>query len=221
MDTKLRLEKVAERYREQGYRVIQNPTPDDLPPFAQDFKVEILAMRPDGSVLVSAKATSAEFERDKNLARYAEVIAGEQGWRYDVFVLGPQPPIPISGDIADSTDDEIERTFDSANQLLIAGFKAQALIASWAALESAMRHRLRSIGEKAEWGASPRSMINELVSSGVLTPSEFREIERLYRLRNIIVHGFSAPEISQNTVAFLVGTARRLLDESKQREPAA
>ena len=166
MDTEQRLEHVAERYRDQGYRVIVNPTPSDLPSFAKDFKVEILASRPDGNVLASAKASSSEFERDKNLSRYAEIIAGQQGWRYDVFVLGPQAPIPASGEVTDASDDEIERTLASADHLLLAGFKPQAVLASWAALESAMRHRLRSLGEKAEWGASPRSMINELVSTG-------------------------------------------------------
>jgi HEPN domain-containing protein len=221
MDTQQRLEHVAERYRDQGYRVILNPTPNDLPSFAKDFKVEILASRPDGNVLASAKASSSEFEKDKNLSRYAEIIAGQQGWRYDVFVLGPQPPIPASGDIPDASDDEIERTLASADNLLLAGFKPQAVLASWAALESAMRHRLRSLGEKAEWGASPRSIINELVSSGVLTHGDFRDIEELSRLRNIIAHGFSVPEIRPDTVSFLARTARRLLEESKQREPAA
>jgi len=221
MDIQQRLEQVAERYRGQGYSVTVNPTPDDLPSFAKDYKVEILATRPDGNVLASAKATSAEFEKDKNLARYAEVIGGQQGWRYDVFVLGPEPPVPISDVIADASGDEIEQTLASANHLLVAGFKAQALIAAWAALESAMRRRLRSLGEKAEWGASPRSLVNELFSSGGLTPSEFREIEGVFRLRNIIVHGFSAPEISQNTVAFLISIAHRLLEESKQHQPVA
>jgi hypothetical protein len=221
MDTERRLEQLAERYRDQGYTVILNPTPNDLPSFANDFKVEILASRPDGNVLASAKASSQEFERDKNLSRYAEIIARQQGWRYDVFVLGPQAPIPASGTITDASDDEIERTLASAEHLLRAGFKPQAVLASWAALESAMRHRLRSLGAKAEWGTSPRSMINELLSIGVLTHSDSRDIEEFSRLRNIIVHGFSVPELRPDTVSFLASTARRLLEESKQREPAA
>lgn len=221
MDTKQRLEQVAERYREQGYKVVQNPTPDDLPLFAKDFKLEILATRPDGNVLVSAKASATEFERDKNLPRYAEVIAGQQGWRYDIFVLGPQPPVPISGEMVDASDDEIERTLASADHLLIAGFSPQALLVSWVALESAMRQRLQSLGEKTEWGASPRSMINELFSSGVFTPSEFREIEGFFNMRNIIVHGYSVQKVNPLSVRSLISIARRLLDESKQREPAA
>lgn len=221
MDTKQQLEQVTERYRGQGYRVIQNPTPDDLPPFAKDFQVEILATRPDGNVLASAKATSTEFDKDKNLAHYAEIIAGQQGWRYDVFVLGSQSATPLSDDIADSSDDEIERTLDSADHLLLAGFSPQALLVSWVALEAAICQKLRSLGEKTEWGTSPRSLINELLSSGVITRSEFQQIEGFYSMRNVIVHGYSGRKIDPSSVKSLTSIVRRLLDESKQHVPAA
>jgi hypothetical protein len=221
MDTQQRLEHVAERYREQGYQVILNPSADDLPSFAKDFKVEILASRPDGKVLASAKASSSEFEKDKNLSRYAEIIENQRGWRYDVFVLGPPAAVPDLPDISDATEVQIEQMLSVADQLSQAGFGPQAVVASSAALESAMRHRLRSIGEKADWGASPRSMLNELVSSGILTHGEFRDLEEVSRLRNMIVHGFAIPEISPDAVPSLARTARRLLVESKQAEPVS
>ena len=221
MDSKQRLEHVAERYREQGYKVILDPTPDDLPSFAKDFKVEILASRPDGNVLASAKANTTEFESDKNLPRYAEIVQNQQGWRYDVFVLGPPASIPPTREIADASETQIERTLATSDQLSQAGFVPQAVLTAWAAFESAMRHRLRSNGGKAGWGVSPRSMLNELVSSGILAQGEFRELEELSRLRNIIAHGFSVPEISPDAASLLARTTRRLLVESKQGEPAA
>jgi REase_AHJR-like len=216
MTTEQRLEQIADRYRAQGYQVVLHPGPDDLPPFAKDFKVEILASRPDGNVLVSAKASSAEFERDPNLSRYAEIIQNQQGWRFDVFVLGPPPHTPDRHDMAEASEGEISKSLDDAERLFQAGFEPQAVLAGWAALEAAMRHRLRSLGNKTEWGTSPRSMLNELISLGILTNSEFRDLEDIARLRNIIVHGFSVPEISASTVSLLDGTARRLLTESKQ-----
>ncbi len=68
MNTQQRLNHIVDRYRKQGYQVILNPQPDDLPPFAKDFKVEIFASRPDGNVLASAKATASEFDGDTNLS---------------------------------------------------------------------------------------------------------------------------------------------------------
>src|SRR5947209_20068975 len=89
MNTEQRVNQVADRYRGQGYNVIVHPGQEALPPFAKDFKVDILATRSDGGVLVSAKKSPRELQQDPNLARYAEVTNSQKGWRYDVFVLGP------------------------------------------------------------------------------------------------------------------------------------
>jgi hypothetical protein len=221
MTTQERLEQQANRYREQGYRVVLNPGPDDLPPFAKDFKVEILATRADGGVIASAKSSLADFENDRNLSRYAEIIQAQPRWRYDVAVLGPPPTISEFQGVDEASEAEIAKGLDDAEFLLHSGFRPQAVLAAWAAMESAMRHRLRAMGERAEWGSSPQSMLNELYSSGVLTPAEFRSLEGLSRLRNIIVHGFSVPEISAETVLILTNTARKLLTESKQVETAS
>src|SRR5206468_2050575 len=78
-----------DRYREQGYQVVLRPGPDDLPPFAKDFKVEIVATRADGGVVASVKASAKDFETDRELSRYAEVIGKYPQWRYDVFAVGP------------------------------------------------------------------------------------------------------------------------------------
>jgi len=214
MDTEQRLNQVADRYREQAYRVVMRPGPDDLPPFAKDFELEILATRQDGGVLVSAKASAAEFEADRNLSKYAEIIEKQPGWRYDVFVLGPPPLPPHKHAANEATEAEINRALDDADRLFQAGYIPQSVIAAWAAAESAMRHRLRSQGSEAGWGTPPRSMLNELVSSGALSGSDFRKLEDLSHLRNVIVHGFSVPDIDPGVVPFLTSAARQLMAES-------
>ncbi len=52
MNLQERLEGVAQQYKRQRYQVTLNPRVADLPDFAKDFKVEMLATRPDGSVLI-------------------------------------------------------------------------------------------------------------------------------------------------------------------------
>jgi hypothetical protein len=221
MNTQQRLEGVAQQYRRQGYQVTLNPGPADLPDFAKDFTVEILATRPDGNVLVSAKETSRDFESDPALSGYAEAIEKQPGWRYDVFVLAQPPPMTRPGDADDASDVEIHKLIGDSDRLYQAGFAPQAVLTGWAALESAMRHRLRALGAKAQWGLSPREMLNDLYSSGILSHGEFRDIEGVFRLRNIIAHGFSVPEFGDGAVTLLCDTARRLLEESKPLQPVS
>jgi len=70
-------------------------------------------------------------------------------------------------------------------------------------------------GGEAGWGTMPRTMLNELYSSGVISTSALRDLEGLFQVRSAIVHGFSAPAADPGTVRFLVDTARRLLAESE------
>jgi hypothetical protein len=216
MNIEQRLNQMADRYRAQGYKVVVRPGPDDLPDFAKDFKVEIIATRDDGSVLASVKDKQSDLEADREIPRYAEVTSTQPDWRFDVFVLGSESqPMPDKREAKEPSEEDIRRALEDVERMLQAGFEQQALIAAWAALEAAMRRRLRAEGEEAGWGSSPRTMLNELYSDGALQNSDFRHLEELFGARSAIVHGFTIPVIEGSDVLFLVETARRLLDESR------
>jgi uncharacterized protein YutE (UPF0331/DUF86 family) len=209
-----RLEQVADPYRLRGYAVTVRPSASELPPFAKDFKIEILATRGDGNVLVSVRKNPTEFRKDPDVSRYAEAIDHQKGWRYDIIVLEadnrPESEVPGAKEPSES---DIRKALNDAERMQQAGFVAQSLIAAWSALESAMRWRIRAEGLRDDWKTSPKTMINELYSHGFLSRSTFDDLEGYLRLRNVIVHGFAPPEVEPSAVEFLVRTARELLDE--------
>src|SRR5207249_11611092 len=90
MNIDQQLNKVADHYRSLGFKVTVRPGPEDLPPFAKDFKVEIIATGEDCNVLVSAKGSQLELEDDPNVFRYAEITNQQPGWRFDILILGPE-----------------------------------------------------------------------------------------------------------------------------------
>ncbi len=222
MNTEQQLNRVAERYRSLGYTVTVRPGSEKLPPFAKDFKLEILATGEDGNVLAVAKASPSELEADSNVPRYAEITDQQPGWRLDLYVLGSDRE-PMAGKLAaeEPQEEEVRGHLDAAEEILRAGFVRQSLVAAWAALEAAMRMRLRAGGEEAGWGTSPRTMLNELYSSGILSTSDLRHLESLFQLRSAIVHGFSVPVVEPAAVQFLIDTARRLLAESQPARQTA
>jgi hypothetical protein len=216
MNNEERLNYVADRYRSLGFKVILRPGPDDLPPFAKDFKVEVLATGADGNVLASAKASPLELEADPNVPRYAEITEKQPGWRFDVLVLGPDGGLPKQHrQASEPSEDDIRRTLDEVERMLQAGFVASSFAAAWGALEAAMRRRVRAGGGEAGWGTMPRTMLNDLYSSGEISTSVLRDLEGLFQVTSAIVHGFSAPALDPGAVRFLVDTARRLLAESQ------
>jgi REase_AHJR-like len=216
MNIEQRLDQLAESCRARGYTVVIKPSPSDLPEFAKDFHVEIIAMRADGNVLAAVKKNQFDLEADRELPRYADVVARQSGWRLDLHVLGPEDqPVSDIREARELTEQDIRQAIDSVERMLGAGFEQPALIAAWAVLEAAMRRRLQAEGEEAGWGSSPRTMLNELYSAGVLESRDFRNLEDLYHARNAIVHGFCPPVLERSAVTFLLEKTRRLLDESR------
>jgi hypothetical protein len=221
MDTDSKLRQVAETYKAEGYRVLIRPTPDQLPDFAKDFHVEILALRNAGGVIVSVKETQAELERDRDVPKYAEVTGNQPGWRYDVIVLGPQSqPEPEKIEAAELTDEDMVIILDDTQKLVDFHLNRHAFISAWGVLETAMRRRIQAEeqtegDEERSWW-SPRTLLNEVYSAGGLSRSDYSRLEKLIPIRNAIVHGFSAPEIEPETIQFLIDTARRLVVESTE-----
>jgi hypothetical protein len=79
MDLLQELKRVADAYRGQGYDVIVRPNPDQLPPFAKDFNVEIVGRRGAEGVLVAVRKNRDEVAADNDMQRYAEITGTQPG----------------------------------------------------------------------------------------------------------------------------------------------
>src|SRR5262249_13924890 len=115
MDFERELKRVASVYTDQGYQVVIHPRPEDLPPFARDFTVEIVGRRGAEGVLVAVKKDRAEMAADTDLPRYAEVIAAQPGWRFDFAILEGESPMGRGGNgVRDFSGDDIHKVLAEA-----------------------------------------------------------------------------------------------------------
>jgi uncharacterized protein YutE (UPF0331/DUF86 family) len=221
MDLAQEVKRVADVYRGQGYEVIVHPSHDQLPQFAKDFRIEIVARRGGDGVLVAVRKNRTEVAADSNMQRYAEVTGTQPGWRFDFAILEAENPVAreVRGAQEFSRDD-ITRSLDQAGELSRLGYSRFGVIAAWAALEAAMRMRLRAEGQEIGWGSAPRQMLKELYSAGAFSPDEFHQVEGASQLRNQIVHGFASQPTESGkseaaVVELLSDVARRLVSESQ------
>lgn len=227
MDFEQELNRLADTYRGHGYDVAIRPSPDQLPPFAKDFRIEILGRRGAEGVFVAVRKNRDEVAADTDMQRYAEVTGSQPGWRFDFAILESEKPNAREARGAkDFSEDDISQSLEQARELSRLGFTRFAIVAAWATLEAAMRMRLRAFGQEAGWGSVPRQMTRELFSAGELSPDEFRRIEIASQLRNQIVHGFASQPSEPDTsdaamVELLNDVAHRLVSESQSRAHAA
>ncbi len=93
MDLEQELKRVADGYASKGYQAVIRPGPDHLPPFAKDFKVEVVCRRGSEGVLVAVKRNRDDVADDAELARYADAASKQVGWRLDLVVLEGVNPL--------------------------------------------------------------------------------------------------------------------------------
>lgn len=216
MDFDQQLKTLAAHYSSRGYDVTVMPTSDQLPDFAKDFKVEIMACRSDDSALVSVKKSVKEFETDSELTRYARLTEQKPGWRFDAVVLSPDaiPAAPSLADLKEPSEENIRKRVEVAKQW-IAIDTNQALVAAWSVLEAATRRWLQSTRRDPGKIRTSITLMNELLSGGAISRSDFEQIQGLSQLRNSIVHGFDTAEIEPGSVEFLLSVADGLLNSAK------
>lgn len=214
MVSEQQLERVAASYEDEGYQVIRRPKPEDLPPFAKDFTVELLCRRGRRGVLVTVKKNHGEFADDDNLPHYAEVIEGQPEWRYDFHILEGQSALAreLRGAV-EPTDEQLESLLARAEGLRSSGAKEAAFVLLWAALEAAMRrHPDGAAGDRTR---EPRGLLSELYAAGRLNWEEIDRLGEVLKTRTQIVHGFVVSPVEESVIEMMIEVTRRLMEESR------
>lgn len=75
---------LRDQYRQQGYQVLSEPSPEDVPAELVEFHMDMLAIRGDERVAILIRRRTDISEN--NLA-LAEALNGRPGWMLDMVVL--------------------------------------------------------------------------------------------------------------------------------------
>lgn len=208
------IDEVAAKYAARGYAVVARPKPDDLPPFAKQFKIQVVARLHDIGVLVAIKRNRSEFAADPEMDRYAEVTSSQPGWRFDFVLLEGSNMNQETEGAQELSAEQLQSQLQNIEYMLHADLRSAAFVAAWGIMEAATRRLLQSSGQVAGWGTSSRQMINELVSNGMISMEEHARLYVFSRLRNEIVHGFDSRFVDVAEVHFLTDLAKRLMVEA-------
>lgn len=205
------LQRVAERYRAEGYRVTVCPQPAQLPPFAVDLGANILASKDDQNILVQVKERREDLAAIPDLAKQADLVNSQQGWRFDVVVLESESPMErVIHKAAEPTPEQINQLLDRAAKSTEAGVLDIACVYAWAALEAAMR-QVRSDTEL--YGkATPNELLTTLYSNGFLSRGEFDRLREAFKVRTQLVHGFIPQAIDPALATDVIAVARKLVN---------
>jgi hypothetical protein len=175
------LDEVERRLAGQGYTLVREPAPGDLPPFLGTFQPDAIATgkSPNLIVEVIARDRSSETEATK-VKQLRDLIAGHPGWKLEVVYTASSAPLPHV-----ASPEAIRQRFGEIKNLANSDRPA-ALIMGWSLLEAVARALLP---DRAARGLTPATTVELLTSLGYIVQSEADALREAGRARNLIVHG--------------------------------
>jgi hypothetical protein len=216
-----RLLEVAREYERRGYDVQVRPQARDLPEFLTEYEPDLVASKADERLIIEVKSRDALSEPPR-LDSLARAIAGRKGWRLVLVSANPPREVQEAESSARSlAATAIEARLGDVENLVGAHSLEAALLLCWAAAEAAIR--LSSAEQDVNiLRLNPLATLKTAFSFGLLTRPDYRVLERAYRMRSQIAHGYSLdPELGSLTPAFLnrlVSVVRRMLKATTFRQ---
>jgi hypothetical protein len=210
------LEQVAENYVADGYDVLVNPEPSQLPEFAVEFTPDIVARKGELNALVKVKQDREDVEDDSSIVRMAEVVNAQPGWRFDLVVLGASDCADeIPSGASEPSLDRIGRMLDYAATAAGARDVQSSFVVAWAALEAAMRRTARDRGIQLT-SYSPQFLVRTLYSHGLLGRQELDRLSGATAIRNAAAHGMDVPKLDVGVCYYVISVAHQLLSGAGQ-----
>ena len=205
-----RLLKLAEEYREKGYEVFFHPNIEDLPEFLNNYRPDMIVRKGEENVVIEVKSRSSlNSSSNQYLGNLAQAVERHPGWRFELVMTNPEDTTYSPKAEGSLQEHEIESHLQIARQLTTQ-HPELALLYSWSLVEAT----LRLIAQKEEVSLErfdPRYLINQLVTEGVISKSEYQLLMNLLSLRNSIAHGFKTIQITQNYVYELIELTEQFL----------
>ena len=210
------LQSLAQRYRDEGFEVVTEPQPADLPRSLRRFQPDLIARRgSEGLVVEVERRRSAMAGAGAQIERLAEAVRGLPGWRFELVLIDDVVEGPNRAGRGWSNED-VQRALDEAEELVKAERLESALLLLFAAAEAQLRSVAAAEGVTVlSQGVSP--LASALTSAGVLSRKEYAMLIDELAARNAVAHG-RRPEPMPDQEALL-----RLVDVVRQlgQEPAS
>ncbi len=214
---KQRAAAIAEEYRSKGYEVIEKPIVEQLPDFLSGFHPDLLVRKDDEAIVVEVRSRKA-LAQEPQIRDLARLLHARPKWNFElVLVGGEEEQIAASRDAQPLKKEDIQHGVETAEKLLESGFTDAALMQAWSISEAVVRLLTEAEGVSYE-RLAPVHILKEAVANGAISREDYNFLTSVKKHRNALAHGFKTIGFDAALVKELVGTTKRL---AQQTTPAA
>ncbi|MBN8856574.1 MAG: hypothetical protein BGO55_24010 [Sphingobacteriales bacterium 50-39] len=218
MDTKVieqnKIKQVARDYEKRGYRVIVEPKGKDIPSFIHNYLPDIIASNDSENVVIEI-TTRSDMAAIEKLKDVADLINERKGWRFELVVTTSRQEVESIRkpqlEFIKTTD--LSRVLSEVKTLTKLKFFREAFILSWSCLESLSRQLLLDDNKNLK-NKNPLTLIKTLFSFGYISHKELDLLEKLFDIRNKVVHGYLASDLNKSTIEKLTDIIEQIVKEN-------
>jgi hypothetical protein len=206
---KQRARAIAEEYRNQGYEVIEEPSPGQLPDFLAGYHPDILIRKGDESIIVEVKSRLS-LAKDHEVQELARILQQKPHWTFELAVVGEGEQFPAPEEARPLDRDDILRGIETAGRLFELGFFEAALLLAWSTLEATVRLLIEEEGIVLS-RLNPSYILKQAVMNGVISRDDYNSLINIMEYRNALIHGFKITNFNHNLVVDLIVIIKGLL----------
>ena len=200
------LERIAPLLQAEGYEVIAEPGPADLPSFLADRRPDAIAVGKRPSLLVEVFRKDGTKEAAK-ISELRSLVKERDDWELRIFYFSSLEPTlsPVPNATAAAT-------IQAARDVLATDPRA-AILFAWSILEAVAREKIETAGPRP---LNPNALVNLLASEGYLDREQAREMFRLSELRSRVAHGQIDCAATSEDVLHLLSIAESIGQDRKR-----
>jgi len=206
---KQRARAIAEEYRSQGYEVIEEPSPAQLPDFLSGYRPDLLVRKGNEAIVVEVKSRSS-LVKDAQIRDLAQLLQTKPHWNFELVVVGEGERISAPEGAHPFERDEILRGIEAAERLLASGFSEAGLLLAWSTSEATVRLLIEEEGIVLDQ-LNPPYILKQAAMNGVIARDDYNFLTNVIKYRNALVHGFKTIDFDPALVNELIGMTKRLL----------
>ena len=194
--------KIAEKYRQEGYTVLVDPEPEDIPFDLGTYRPNLIVKKNEAEGYIIEFKRSARQTSIDRLKEIAEIVSENTGWR---FLLITEEDALLKDEAKEVNLLSWEQIFSRITQserLISLGENEGAFLSLWGIIEALLRRRAQEAIIPIERFPTV-SLIKHMYSQGELSIEEYDRALLLLNVRNRFIHGFEAPEVNESVSELL------------------
>jgi uncharacterized protein YutE (UPF0331/DUF86 family) len=205
---KQRARAIAEEYRSQGYEVIEEPSPEQLPDFLSGYHLDLFIRKGDEARIVEVKSKSS-LAKDPRIRDLARLLHNKPNWNFELVVVGEDTPFGSLEEARPFKKEDILQGIEATEKLLESGFNEAALMSAWSTAEATIRLLIEAEGLSLD-RFDPPFILMQAVTNGLISREDYNFLTKVIKHRNALAHGFKTIDFDPALVKELVSTTKRL-----------